>query len=152
MPQPKSRKPLTREAALAKRANEYALSKNPASFGAPVSAQQIAYYEAAIKSLRKSKSLAQFFAFKSNDAALRYLRPVATGTARSSQLPKPTRDAFDALYKRLTRVHEADNRVNKTWPRKHAIVLVALLTEKPARKPRAPKPAQPQSTPSPVAA
>ena len=145
------RAPKTREAQVAQRANEYALAKTGVSFGAPVSATQVSYYEAALKAVRKSKTNAQFLGFKSNDSALRALRPVAQGTTKSSSLPKATREAFDALYTRLTLLHDKDGRKNKTWPRKHAIVLVALLSEKPA-KPKNVKPAKVETpTPQPVA-
>lgn len=138
---PPRRAPKTREAALARAAHEYALSKTGRSYGAPVSEQQIRYYEAALKQLRKSKTIAQFLSFKSNDAALRALRPVATGTASSASLPAATKDAFAKLFIKLNSLHAASGQVNKTWPRKHAIVIVALLSEKPARKstPKKPK-------------
>ena len=143
-----ARKPATREQALAQAANAYALAKRPASFGAPVSAAQVAYYEDALKTLRKKGTNAAFLGFRSNDAALRALRPVAQGTASAAQLPKPTKDAFDKLYQRLNLLHAKDNKVNKTWPRKHAIVLAAILSEKAARKPAAKKPATPAEAPA----
>jgi len=135
----RSRKPLTREQALARSANEYALKGDRPSFGAPVSAQQVLYYEAAVKALRKSKPLALWLGFQSGEKALRALRPVAQGDSSSRTLSAKTKEAFKALDLKLDALHRADGSVNKTWPRKHAIVLVALLSQKPTRKPAAKK-------------
>ena len=159
-PGPKARAPKTREAQIAQRANAYArpdASVPGSSFGAPVSASQVEMYEKALKSLRKSKPAAQFLGFKSTAIATRELGKVARGNLRSTSLPKPTREAFDQLHTKLEALHVAEGKTNKTWPRKHAIVLHALLTEKPARKPapRTPKSEPVVTTPAssePVAA
>jgi hypothetical protein len=115
---------------IAQRANKFGRAKTLRTFGAPVTDAQVRYYEQALNDLRKSKTIAQFLGFRSTDAALRALRPCAQGYGSAADLPTQTRDSFDKLYKRLTALYAADGKVNKTWPRKHAIVIVALLTEK----------------------
>ncbi len=148
------RRAQTREAGIAQRANEFGTKANGRSFGAPVSGAQVLYYEAACKKLRKSKTLAQFLGFKSGDAAKRALKPVAQGTTSSSALPAATKDAFRKISVALDGLHAADGKVNKTWPRKHAIVLHALLSERPTptRKPKAkPAPAPTTTPPAPAA-
>jgi hypothetical protein len=128
----------TREQNLATAANEYARKGSRPNFGAPVSASQITYYEAAIKSLRKKSPTAVALGFKSTESAKRALRPVAQGDKSASSLPVKTREFMTALSLKLTALHSADGKTNKTWPRKHAIVLHAILAEKPARTKRAP--------------
>lgn len=148
---PTKRAPKSREAAIAQAANVYANPTGLESFGAPVTSVQVAMYERALKALRKQRPVAQFLGFKSAEVAKRELGRVARGTARSASLPKPTRDAFDKLYVKLTALHTAEGKVNKTWPRKHAIVIHALLSEKPARKPAARKPKPTETSPAPAA-
>jgi len=146
----RSQRALTREGSIAKSANEFAKKGSRPEFGAPVSASQIAYYEQALKQLRKSKTLAQFLGFKSADAGKRALKPVAQGDKSASALDSKYKDATKALSLKLDALHAKDGKVNKTWPRKHAIVLHALLSEKPAPAKRTPKPKPAESAPAPA--
>ena len=142
---PRRREPETREAALARAAHDYICpngSRRPfVAFGAPVTATEIVYYEQAIKILCKTRPRGQWFAFKrktwplgqrfgfENDLdAARQLGKVARGMRRASSLPTHTSNAFAQLDAKLDELYDADGRENKTWPRKHAVVLHALLT------------------------
>ena len=142
---PRRRAPETREAALARAANEYICpngSRRPfVAFGAPVTSTEIAYYGKATKILCKTRPPGQWFAFKrktwplgqwfrfENDVdAARQLGKVARGMRRASSLPTHTSDAFTKLDAKLDELYRADGRENKTWPRKHAVILHAFLT------------------------
>ena len=142
---PRRRAPETREAALARAANDYICpngSRRPlVAFGAPVTSTEIVYYEQATKILCKTRPRGQCFAFKNkpwplgqwfgfeNDVdAARQLGKVARGMRPASSLPTQTSDAFTQLDAKLDELYRADGRENKTWPRKHAVVLHALLT------------------------
>jgi hypothetical protein len=142
---PRRRAPETREAALARAANDYICpngSRRPlVAFGAPVTSTEIVYYERATKILCKTRPRGQWFAFKNKPWALgkwfgfendvdaaRQLGKVARGIRPASSLPTQTSDAFTRLDAKLDELCRADGRENKTWPRKHAVVLHALLT------------------------
>jgi hypothetical protein len=142
---PHRRAPETREAALARAANDYICpngSRRPfVAFGAPVTSTEIVYYEKATKILcktrppgrwfafkRKTWPLGQWFGFENDVDAARQLGKVARGMRRASSLPTHTSNAFTQLDAKLDELYRADGRENKTWPRKHAVVLHALLT------------------------
>ena len=149
-PRSNRRTPKSREAAIAQRANDYARPSGTPSFGAPVSATQVELYERALKTLRKTRPLAEFLGFKSRASAVTELGRVARGAKSSRTLSPKTRESFEKLSSKLDSIYRAEQRVNKTWPRKHAIVLHALLTEKPTRKRAASKP-KPSPAPAPAA-
>ena len=117
---PRRRAPETREAALARAANDYICptgSRRPlVAFGAPVTSTEIVYYERATEILCKSRPPGQWFAFKNkpwplgqwfgfeNDVdAARQLGKVARGMRPASSLPTQTSDAFTQLERQARR-------------------------------------------------
>lgn len=140
---PAGRKPtkvvVAPEAKIAQSANALGVAYTKKSFGAPVSTQQVALYQRAMKRAKLTK--AHFVGAPKNVASAKQLLEVAQGKTRANALPEKTKASFAKLSDALDVEHKKDGKVNKTWPRKHAIVLCAIFEAKPAR------PARPKAEP-----
>ena len=134
---------LDRERALAKSANAVMTKSGKLTLNcAPVSSTQISDVLFATKSQQLSRKIATtqklLIAYASNDVPI-------------TKLPAKTREFLTAVADKSA-THAAKNkRVYKSWPRKNAAILIALMNERKPRAPRKPKtttPAEPASTPA----
>ena len=140
---PKKPPSLDRERALAKSANAVMTKSGKLTLNcAPVSSTQISDVLAATKSQQLSRKIA---------CTQKLLTAYAANDVPITKLPAKTREFLTAVADKSA-THAAKNkRVYKSWPRKNAAILVALMNERKPRAPRKPKTTTPEPTPAPAA-
>lgn len=131
---------------LAAKATALATKGGSIKFGAPVSGTQIHDVQSVLKTTKPFKGNGILRALGCKE---RELKAYAQGDLALTRLPAKTREGLKSLSNGIDAICLKERRVNKTWPRKNAAILVTLAAQRPARKPKA-KPA-PTATPEPTA-
>lgn len=141
MPKKPISKSLDRERALAKSANAVMTKSGKITLNcAPVSSTQITDVLFAVKSQQIAKRIA---------TTQKLLTAYAANDVPITKLPVKTREYLTAVAEKSAKHAVKNKRVYKSWPRKNAAILVALLSEKKPRAPRQPKSVEP-TTPAPA--
>ena len=137
MPKQSSAKPLDRERTLAKSANAVMTKSGKITLNcAPVSATQISDALFATSGQQIARKIA---------TTQKLLTAYAANDVPITKLPAKTREYLTAVAEKSATHAAKNNRVYKSWPRKNAAILVALMS---AKKPRAPR--KPKTDPAPV--
>ena len=123
----KTRKNENPAGTLASQATKLATKDGKIKFGAPVSSTQVDDVKRALK----GKQVARFIG-----CPMKLLKSYAVGDTPITKLPPKTRDALRAVSDNIDKVCAKEKRVNKTWPRENAAIIVTLSSQ---RKPRAAK-------------
>jgi hypothetical protein len=139
MPKKSTSKSLDREKLLAKSANAVMTKSGKNTLNcAPVSSTQITDMLVATKGQQIAKRIA---------TTQKLLTSYAANDVQITKLPAKTREYLTSVAEKSSKNAVKNKRVYKSWPRKNAAILVALLSEK---KPRAPRAAK-SSPPAPAA-